>query len=394
MRKALLALFFSCITLFVEAQNITENTKISLLTISPGPDLYSTFGHSAIRIMDPEQNIDRVFNYGTFNDDQPYFYFNFVRRKVDYMLDVEKYANFEYYRKYENRSIIEQVLNLSLDQKRKLVSLLQENYKLENRFYRYDFFFDNCATRIRDIMKESFGEDFQYNYPEDRKNSKLTFRNLIDLYLTHHHWSDFGIDIALGLPTDAIASPADYMFLPDYLAEGFDLATIVQDGKEVPFILSKKNIFVRKDIDPDVFFVTPGKLMWSLFLVSVLLSYLSFTKKISIKWFDLAFFSLIGIVGWVVFFLWFFTDHIATKDNLNLLWAVPFHFPVFILLTKISQKFRKWYVWFFGVIDLFILLFWYIFPQNYHFAFIPLILIILMRFVFMLKAENEKPIMN
>ncbi len=193
-----------------------------------------------------------------------------------------------------------------------------------------------------------------------------------------------------GLPKDAIASPSDYMFLPDYLSDGFESATFVQGGSAVPLIVSTKTILGRKDIAPEVHFITPGKLMWVLFMLSIVLSYLSFKRKISIKWFDVAYFSLIGIVGWVVFLLWFFTDHIATKDNLNILWAVPFHFPVFMFWSKIPDKLRRWYIWIFGVIDLLILALWYIFPQNYHFAFIPLILIMLMLFAFMLKAENNK----
>lgn len=390
MKKALFALFFSCISPFLIAQTISEAATISLLTGSPGTELYATFGHSAIRVKDPLQNLDIVFNYGTFNFDTQNFYVKFVRGQLEYKLSKEYFKVFIPSYAYDNRSIVEQELNLTLQQKRKLFALLQENYKPENRYYKYDFFFDNCSSRIRDIMLKAFGDDFQYHYPDYWKTSKLTFRNLIDLYLTHHHWSDFGIDIALGLPTDAIAGPSDYMFLPDYLFEGFETATIVQGGSAVPLIVSTKTILGRKDIAPEVHFITPAKLMWVLFVLSVALSYLSFKRGISIRWFDVAYFSLIGIVGWVVFLLWFFTDHIATKDNLNILWAVPFHFPVFMFWSKIPDKLRRWYIWIFGVIDLLILSLWYIFPQNYHFVFIPLILIMLMRFAFMLKAENNK----
>ncbi len=394
MKKALFILIFCCISPFILAQALSDAATISLLTGSPGAELYATFGHSAIRVTDPGQNLDIVFNYGTFDFDTPNFYVKFVRGQLDYMLTQADFDNFIPSYAYDNRSIVEQQLNLTLPQKRKLLALLQENYKPENRYYKYDFFFDNCATRIRDIMKEAFGEDFQYHYPEDWKNSGLTFRNLIDMYLTYHHWSDFGIDIALGLPTDAIASPSDYMFLPDYLSEGFETATIVQDGKAVPLIMSTKTILNKKDIPPEVHFISPGMLTWALLIFSVVLSYLGFTKGISIRWFDVAYFSLIGLVGWVVFLHWFFTDHIATKDNLNVLWAVPFHLPVFIYWSKIPDKLRRGYIWFFGMIDLLILVLWYIFPQNYHVAFIPLILIMLMRFIFMLKARNNKLIQD
>lgn len=394
MRKAFFALFFLSISVIVEAQSISENTKISLLTASPGPDLYSTFGHSAIRVKDSLQKFDIIFNYGTFDFDTRNFYVKFTRGQLDYMLSVETFENFSYYRKSENRSIIEQELNLTTEQKRKLYYLLQENYKPENRYYRYDFFFDNCSSRIRDIMKTAFADDFRYVYPDEWKNGELTFRNLIDLYLTHHHWSDYGIDIALGLPSDDVASPADYMFLPDYLSDAFDLASIIQDGEPVPLVKTKRLILGRMDVEPDTYFVTPSRLMWALFVFSIAMTYLNVKKEFSIGWFDVLYFSAIGIVGWVVFFLWFFTDHIATKDNLNLLWAIPFHFPLFIFWSRISVNWRKWYVFVTGSIDLLILVFWVILPQNYHNAFIPMILIILLRYWFMLKSKKLKPIVG
>jgi len=319
MGKAYVIIFFIAInSFFAEGQTISNSTKISLLTGSPGADLYSTFGHSAIRIDDPAQNINMVFNYGTFDFNSPNFYVKFTRGQLDYKLSMESFEQLEYGFRYENRSVVEQELNLTIDQKRKLFSLLQENYTPENRYYKYDFFFDNCATRIRDLMTAAFKDDFKYNYPEAWEKEDLTFRNLIDLYLTNHHWSDFGIDIALGLPTDAVAAPADYMFLPDYLAEGIATATIIQDGEEIPFVLSSKTIIARKDIEPEVFLISPVMLMWALFVFSLTLSLYAYKKGLKIHWFDVLYFSIIGLVGWVVFLLWFFTDHIATKDNLNL----------------------------------------------------------------------------
>ncbi len=390
MKKTLIALFFIGWGISALAQSVTDATKISLLTGSPGAELYSTFGHSAIRIQDKDQNMDIVFNYGTFNFNTPNFYLKFVRGQLDYMLSVEQYENFEASFKYENRSVTEQELNLTSAQKGKLISLLFQNYKPENRNYKYDFFYDNCATRIRDIMIRAYGNDFQYHYPDSWKNSEFTFRNLIDMYLTHHHWSDFGIDIALGLPTDKVATPADFMFLPDYLSDGFEHATIIQNGEEVSFVKGKEVLLSRTDIEPKVFFITPVRLMWALFILSAALSFFSYKKEIKILWFDVTYFSIIGILGWIVFLLWFFTDHIATKDNLNVLWAVPLHFPIFLIWSKIPLKIRKGYVWIVGLIDVFILLFWFVFPQQYHIAFIPLILIMIMRFYFILKTKELK----
>ncbi len=386
MRGIFVSLFL-LISAITFGQRLSDASTISLLTASPGDELYSTFGHSAIRVKDTTRSIDLVFNYGTFNPYVKNFYIKFARRKVDYVLSVAGFEDFTYEYIEENRSVVEQVLNLTDQQKTQLYGALLENYKPENRAYRYDFFFDNCATRIRDLLPRVFGEDFQYNYPEDWQKGDRTFRNLIDLYLTHHHWSDFGIDLALGLPTDAIASPSDYMFLPDYLMEGFAGATITHNGENVPLVISTNEIIPREDVAPDVFFITPIKVGWALFFVTLALTFYGYKQHKAMLWFDMIFLSIIGLVGWAVFSLDFLTDHIATKSNLNMLWAVPIHLPVFLFWRKLSPKVHNIYVWIFLTIDVIIFILWKVFPQNYHIAFIPLILSMIVRFLFMIKLN-------
>lgn len=388
MRAFLLGFLLTVATLS-QAQSLSKYSTISLLTASPGEELYSTFGHSGIRIKDDTQNIDIVFNYGSFDFDTPNFYLKFTQGKLLYRLSQGSFENFSYGLQYENRSIIEQVLNLTLEQKRELYKALLQNYKPENRYYKYDFFFDNCATRIRDIMPATFGEDFSFNYPDDWVNSDLTFRNLIDLYLTNHHWSDFGIDLALGLPTDDIATPSDYMFLPDYLMEGFATATIAHDGETQSLVLSTREILPRMDIPSEVFIFSPMKVCWGILMVTLLLSIYGFKHNKSYRWFDVIYFSVIGLVGWIVFFLDFLTDHISTKENLNMLWAVPIHLPIFLFWWKLSWNFRKYYLWVCLGIDLIIISFWWVFPQNYHAAFIPLILAMIVRYLLNIKMGNK-----
>lgn len=392
MERALFALFFLLIFFqYANAQESLATTQISLLTSSPGAELYNTFGHSAIRIYDRVRGVDYVYNYGTFDFEAPNFYLNFTRGKLDYMLSIGSMKNLIYGFKLENRLVVEQVLNLDDQQKKVLIDLLEENYQPDNRYYKYDFFFDNCATRIRDIMVQAYADDFKYHYPEEWENSELTFRNLLDLYLDDNQWSDFGIDIALGLPTDDITSPKDYMFLPDYLSEAFGKATIVRDGKEVPFTLGSKVILSKEDIEPEIFFISPIRMTWALFVIALIICIYSIRNNKKIRWFDVIYFSVIGLVGWVVFLLWFATDHIATKDNLNLLWAVPIYLPLFFYWNKISGFIKKWIILILGAINLLLLLFWSVFPQNYHMAFIPLILIIIMRFFFLyreLKSDS------
>lgn len=391
MRRLLSVILFALLPCLANSQAVTEFTRISLLTGSPGAELYSTFGHSAIRVSDVSQGIDMVYNYGTFDFNTPNFYLKFAQGKLLYKLSIETFENFQNSFRYENRSVDEQILQLTPAQKEKLILLLQENYLPENRYYKYDFFFDNCATRIRDLLTAAYGDGFEYQYPDDWKKGEMTFRNLIDLYLTNHHWSDFGIDLALGLPTDVIASPADYMFLPDYLAEGFQTARIRRNGEWAPLVTSSERILERIDTVPQTFFITPIRLMWFLLVIALILSYFDYKRGKRIHaWFDILYFNVIGLVGWMVFLLWFFTDHIATKTNLNLLWAIPINFPLFLFWSKLGSETRRWYMYITGGIDVLILVFWVVFPQQYHVAFIPLILIILMRYVVMLNSSSTK----
>ena len=224
----------------------------------------------------------------------------------------------------------------------------------------------------------------QYNYPHAWQKGNVTFRNLIDLYLGNHPWSDFGIDLALGVPTDHVARPADYMFLPDYLSMALDSAVVRKGEINVPLVLSKTEILGNVPVDNSGLDV-PLILAWGICILSFAFTFQGVKKRHRRVWFDTLFFSLIGIVGWVVFLLWFATDHIATKTNLNVLWAVPLHFPVFLLWNALPAMFRKIYIWITLIVMLVILATWKIFPQNFHVAFIPLILIMITRYFFIIQ---------
>lgn len=384
LKKVLPIFLLIVISVGASAQTLSSQSAISLLTGSPGNELYSTFGHSAIRVKDPAANLDLVFNYGTFDFSTPNFYTKFVRGKLLYILSVEPFESFRFSFEYQGRAVTEQVLNLDMMQKNRLYTLLLDNYKPENRSYKYDFFFDNCATRIRDILGEALGEKLNYHYPAEWQKGNITFRNLIDLYLVNHPWSDFGIDLALGVPTDHVAQPADFMFLPDYLSTALDSAVIAKGASTSPLVLSKTEIISSVPLNASGMDL-PLILAWSLCLLSILFTYLGVKKRHRRAWFDTLFFSLIGVIGWIVFLLWFATDHIATKTNLNVLWALPLHLPLFLVWNVLPVGFRKIYIWFALIINLLILALWKIFPQNFHAAFIPLILIMVMRYLFIIQ---------
>ena len=199
----------------------TSRMQISLLTCTPGEELYATFGHSALRVIDSNSVTDLVYNYGTFDFNDPNFYSKFIRGQLKYNLSVEYFSNFKFDYQAEERGITEQILNLSAAEKLKLRAALNENLKEENRYYLYDFFLDNCTTRLRDLI-------FKASEPQQALPAVMpvtfTFRNAIHYYLNlqQKYWSKLGIDLLLGRPTDAVMTIEQQEFLPDNLEQVLD----------------------------------------------------------------------------------------------------------------------------------------------------------------------------
>ncbi len=364
------------------ARVLSPEAKISLLTASPGEELYSTFGHNGIRIKDPLYNMDIVFNYGTFDFYAPGFYMKFARGKLNYMLSVEDFEQFNYSFTYENRAVYEQVLNLTPLQRQRVFELLLENYKPQNRYYKYDFFFDNCATRIRDIMVKALGDSLNFNFSGTNAESRLTFRDLIDLYLTEHPWSDFGIDMGLGSRTDRVADPEEYLFLPDFLMRAFSFATIRREGKDVPFVSLTQKIIDQKPSSVKEKGMSPNMVTWLFFVVIIVLTIWGFRQKRRLRVVDITLFSIIGFLGWFIFALWFLTDHVSTKANYNLLWAFPLHLPLMLIYIGRTTKFARYYRLISSLVLILIIAFWWTIPQQFHVAIIPVLLAIIVRLLY------------
>ena len=220
-RLVLLFLFPLLIPVISFGQNDSCSLRISLLTCAPGEELYSTFGHTALRVQDPSQGIDQVYNYGTF-EFGPDFYTKFIRGKLLYFLSVEEFGDFMYQYEAQSRSVQEQVLRLDCFEKQKLRSALQVNALEENKYYRYDFLFDNCTTRAGDMVAKN--TEPAVNFLDILDGRDPSFRDLIHEYLDAggQHWSKLGIDLLLGAKLDRKASNREAMFLPDYLLKGFD----------------------------------------------------------------------------------------------------------------------------------------------------------------------------
>lgn len=377
--KFLIIIFLLLIGIFQEEYfALAQNYRISLLTCDPGEELYSAFGHNAVRVLDEDSGRDIVFNYGTFDFDTPNFYMKFARGKLDYMLSVSTYEQFVLHYRYLQRGVREQVLDLSPEQTLRAVQFLQTNYKPENRFYRYDFFFDNCATRIRDMMEMVLGE--QLVWAENGDSPDKSFRNLVDEYVYPLPWADFGIDLALGSVIDRKATEREKQFLPDYMEDAFSKARIVGDGPSRPLVRSSSIVLdIEAPLGGGSYF-NPYLLFWLLTILGTVLTYMGFKRKKLYIGMDVFMFGILGAVGLVIVFLWFFTDHSATLYNWNLLWAFPLHLVlVFGLMQPYPAEWVRKYLLFALIMADAAVVFWVLGWQSFHPSILPLLLLIILR---------------
>jgi len=376
--KSKIRLFIVVILAFQQISTFAQDSshiRISLLTCTPGEELYSTFGHTAIRVTDSSSVTDYVFNYGTFNFEDPSFYTKFIRGKLWYYLSVENFEDFKYAYQAEKRGITEQVLNMNAAEKTGLMEALYENVKDQNKFYQYDFFLDNCTTRPRDMLVK-----FKKNHPGFKPvmPTGTRFRQAIHQYLdlNHKDWSKLGIDLLLGAPTDAVMTTAQSQFLPDNLMKSLDSSN--QDNQ---LVLSKSNLYAINPVANNGNLFTPMIVFSLLLVMIVLLSFSTNSKaKIFIQGFDGIFFFLTGVLGILFIFMWIGTDHSMTKNNYNLLWA----WPTNVVAAFFVNSKKEWVKKYFGIsaaVLTVVLLSWFFLPQQLNIALIPVVLILIFRSV-------------
>ena len=354
---------------------LSSQAELSIITCGPYQgELYSAFGHSAIRVVDPILGFDIAYNYGVFDFNQPNFYLNFTRGYLYYKLGVYSYPDFrDFYISY-NRYVHEQILAIDSVQKQKIFSYLENNALPQNQTYRYDYFYNNCASKVRDVFAEVFKD--QIKFDGSFIKTDYTIRDLTHNYLTQQPWGSLGIDICLGLPMDKKASPYEYMFLPDYIESSFDHTTL--NGN--PMVKQKVAVYESVPEKTPFHWYHPW-IVFGLLLMSVsFLSYRDWKRKTTTKWFDVTLFSVLGLLGLLLFILWIATDHKAAANNFNLLWAFPLHLIGAIgLLKKNAGKWVPNYFTFTTIMTASLIGFWPLLPQQMNFYLLPLVFVILIR---------------
>ncbi len=330
-------------TVLLTAQTLSDNTRvslllsdsarISLLTCTPGDYVYSQYGHSALRVVDPAQRLDVTFNYGIFSFDTENFYLKFIKGETDYQLGIDDTRSFLWSSEYIGRTTYEQPLNLTASQRQAIFDALMENYRPENRFYRYNFVFDNCATRPYLLLKRALGEEL--NNDALMAAEALTYRALISHYSQANAWVDFGVNIIFGKDADKEMTAEDRLFLPEELMRYVSRArltdgTALTDAEEVaPFAIGHTP-----------WYLSPYLVLALLCVVLLLYTYLDLRKKRISWWLDAIFFGLYGLLGSISFFLTFFSLHPLVGENYNLLFYSPLMFVPFVLIF--FRQGREW----------------------------------------------------
>jgi len=371
----------------LSADRDSSHLRISLLTCTPGEELYSTFGHSAYRVIDSSRAFnddwrDVVYNYGTFNFDDEGFYLRFVRGKLLYYVSTERFADFKWLYQATNRGITEQVLDLNAAEKISMQHFLNENIKEENKYYKYDFFLDNCTTRLRDILKKQHDSSFCI---KPVLPTGTRFRQAIHQYLDKNgkHWSKLGIDILLGQPCDIVMTAEQMQFLPDNLM-------ISLDSSIVPVVTSKENLYsIQEDNNKNSFF-TPFVVFAFLLIIIVALGFIK-NRYVQgfMQGFDGLFFFITGTLGIILILMWTGTDHTMCKNNFNLLWAWPTHFIMAFFVNSKKNWVRN-YFRFTAVALTLVLLAWFFLPQQMNNGLLPIVLLLLYKSATKAFATNYR----
>ena len=316
LRTLLLLITYGSFQTTLGQMQLTEESSISLLTCSPGPELHAAFGHSAIRVKDHYQGIDIVFNYGTFDFEAPNFYLKFLKGELDYFLSTSSFIQFANYYQYYGRGVIEQKLNLNSTQKQKLFDALNKALLPENRFYRYEFLENNCATKIPEIISSATGLKITY---ADEINAKTTYRKLINEYLDPYSWNRFGITLILGSAVDRLITSTQTLFLPDYLYEKMGSARLGEES----LIENEKNLVVRYFKSKNNSFFTSPLFVAILFLIFSFFRIWPKAPSPILDRLEHLLFGVLSITGIFLVFMMFGTEHLATKNNFNILWINP-----------------------------------------------------------------------
>ncbi len=324
------------------AQTRTDSIELSLLTCTPNQKIYGLYGHTALRLHDLRTGEDWAFNYGVFNFKTSFFALKFLFGLTDYELAPMpmKYFHEEYVRM--KCRVTEQVLNLTAEEKRRMIAALNENYLPQNRIYRYNYFYDNCTTRARNMIERNVDGTVSYGKDSGKDGNGPSYREMVHQYTAQHPWAAFGNDLCLGAMSDRPTSWREQQFLPERLMKDMGKAKIVSpDGKERPAVTATRIVTegglqtVEKE-----FPLSPTACAFILLVVTLAVCAGELKKRRIIRAYDALLMVLQGLSGLIVTAL-LFSEHPTTSTNLQILLLNPL--PLAFLYKTLKGGASSWW---------------------------------------------------
>ncbi|MBO5381048.1 MAG: DUF4105 domain-containing protein [Bacteroides sp.] len=385
--KRFLTAVLCCLSIAICSRSQTtlpaDSIRVSLMTCGAGSEIYSLFGHTAIRYEQPAKGIDFVFNYGIFNFNAPNFVLRFTLGETDYLLGVSEYRHFVNSYQHMKRDVWEQELNLTQEEKLRLFAQLEENYRPENREYRYNFFFDNCATRPRDQIEKAITRQLVYAEEMNEKVETESFRKMIHKYTENHPWSRFGIDLCLGSEADKPISRREMTFVPFYLMDVFGQAKLIgNEQAEASLVKGCKQLvsIPQSELLSSGNLITPLQTSLLIFIIITILTIYGLRKQKTLWIIDLLLFASAGIAGCILAFLVLFSQHPTVSPNYLLFVFHPLHlFCLPWMLRKVAKRKKSIYLSINLVVLTLFLLLWTFIPQEINLAVLPLVLCLWIR---------------
>ena len=344
----MLLLFFATRALALNGMSQLEqmdSVKISLLTCSPGNEIWSLYGHTAIRYEDRLNHMDYTINYGMFNLRQKYFVLRFVFGLTDYQMGIENYDDFITDYGNAGRGVVQQTLNLSREEKLAIAKAISANYDPAVRTYRYNYFYDNCTTRARDMITKHLNGKVKYDADSAVVSS---YRQMIHQWNHDHRWMAFGCDLLLGVGADRKTSYAQQQFIPDTLRKDFANAVVVEpSGRHHSLVATTMQTLVpaKSEMQGGAWSVVTPTVSFAILLVlTVCLSSIEYRRKKTFWIYDTLLLSVTGLAG-IILFAMIFSQHPTVRVNLQILALNPLSliFTYSVSRSEHNRRFSKYW---------------------------------------------------
>ena len=342
--RATLVIHYSLVISHYSFSQPPSSAQISLLTFGPGEDLYSVFGHTAIRVYDPTRGQDITYGWGGFRFAENNFYLKFLRGTLPYYIDAYDMNLMVYAYQTENRTIREQILNLSPTQKQRFFAVLATNLLPENQTYQYKFFYDNCASRPRDVIAKACGDSL--TIPSRSRMTGKSYRDWMNEHLdkSGKSWAKLGMNLAIGRPADEQTDGWHAMYLPDQVHDQLTHATLRQaNGQLVPLVAADRTLFeARRTFLHELPVIFDPNVVFGLLGVAVaVLTIRRYRAGRVDRWVDRLLFGVSGFLGWFLFLLWMVRDDDVTAWNPTLLYLMPLHLPLIYWATGSTTTVKR-----------------------------------------------------